>query len=114
MGDSPDMAGLMHSPGRKVLCNGTKRKGLGIKASLAQQPQAVNITVRSPQLPQGKKQSNQQAGFISSPSGARLDGWLRPATGHLPRICGCHPRTSLADPNRAPHMWATIHHYQRS
>lgn len=31
-----------------------------------------------------------------------------PATGHPPRICGCHARTSLAGPNRALHMWATL------
>lgn len=30
-----------------------------------------------------------------------------PAKGLLPRICGCHPRIPLADPNRALHMWAT-------
>ena len=36
-----------------------------------------------------------------------------PAKSRLPRICGYHPRTSLADPNRALHMWATPHHHQR-
>lgn len=49
----------MHSTGSKVVCTGKKLKGLGIKASLAQQPppthrntgtQAANITAHSPQL----------------------------------------------------------------